>query len=128
MKSLIISIVVTAILIGSAVMLARGTGSRSQSSTNNVSDENGIQIIAIDVKGDYQPRLTEAKAGKPSLLRLRTNGTYSCARALKIPALGFEKYLQPSGATEVQVPPQTAGTSLQGTCAMGMYSFEIRFI
>lgn len=129
MKSIALSIVITAVLIGGAIMLATGGGGGGgAASTSNVTDENGTQVIAVDVKGDYQPRVTQAKAGVDSVLRMKTNGTYSCALGLKVAAIGFQQYLQPSGTTDIPVPPQQAGTSIQGMCSMGMYNFEIKFI
>jgi hypothetical protein len=47
--------------------------------------------------------------------------------AVFIPSLNYRKNLQPSGVTEIEVPPQKAGTTLQGLCAMGMYNFTIKY-
>jgi hypothetical protein len=32
-----------------------------------------------------------------------------------------------SGLTEIEIPPQAPGTTLTGTCAMGMYRLNIKF-
>ncbi len=125
MKPIIISLVITAVIIGGAVMLV--TDNRV-ASTANVTQENETQVIAINVKGDYQPALTEAKAGVPSVLRMASSGVYSCALALKVPKLGFQQYLPPTGTTDIPVPPQKAGSSIKGICSMGMYNFEVKFI
>jgi hypothetical protein len=35
--------------------------------------------------------------------------------------------LPPSGITDIELPAQEAGATVQGVCAMGMYSFAINF-
>lgn len=123
MKSTAISIVMAAVLIGGAIMLSGG-----ESATNaNVSMENGKQIITVDAKGKYSPRATLAKADVPTILRMRTNGTFDCTAAFTIPALNYQKNLPPSGITEIELPPQKVGSTLTGVCAMGMYNFAVNF-
>jgi hypothetical protein len=56
-----------------------------------------------------------------------TNGTFDCSSSVKIPSLAIQKTLPPTGATDIDIPPQTAGTKLKGVCIMGMYNFEIAF-
>lgn len=124
MKSTVISIIGASLLIGGAVMLS----SDSPSSANNVSIVEGKQIVEITAKGKYSPKITTAQAGIPTILRMKTLGTYDCTAALRVPSVGFEQMLPPSGNTDIEVPPQQVGTSVQGRCAMGMYNFEIQFI
>lgn len=85
------------------------------------------QVLEIMVRGGYGPRQQTARANIPSILRLITNGTYDCSSAVKIPAIGYESYLPPTGITVVDIPSQKPGTTLVGICSMGMYSFKIRF-
>ena len=94
---------------------------------NNVSIVDGKQIIDITAKGKYNPRVTQAKADMPTTIKVGTNGTYDCTAALTIPSLNYSTNLPASGTTEIEVPPQKAGTSLKGICSMGMYSFAINF-
>jgi hypothetical protein len=63
----------------------------------------------------------------PTLLKINTNGTFDCSSALSIPSLNYQKYLPATGETLIEVPPQESGTTLQGTCAMGMYNFSVKF-
>ena len=58
---------------------------------------------------------------------MKTSGTFDCSSALVIPALGYRTNLPAQGVTDIEVPPQAAGTRLQGLCAMGMYSFVVNF-
>ena len=105
-------------------MLTRSDGTAS---TDNVSIVNGKQIVEVIAKGSYLPKLTAAKADIPTTLRVKTNGTFDCTAALKVASVGFEQILPPSGVTDIEIPAQQAGTTVQGICAMGMYSFQIQF-
>ncbi len=119
-----ISILIAGALIGGAIMLASGD---SPPSTENVSIENGKQIIEVTARGKYYPRLTAAKAGIPTILRVKTKGTYDCTAALRVPNVGYEKMLPPTGVTDIELTAQNAEAVVQGICAMGMYNFKVRF-
>lgn len=105
----------------------RPTGSTTPE-TANVFMEDDIQIIEITAKGGYSPRVTEAKANVPTELRMITENTYDCSSALVIPDLSYSGYLPFSGITEIEIPAQEAGTTLQGLCSMGMFQFQIEFV
>ncbi len=120
-----IALVIAALMIGGAFVFA--TQNPQGVSTNNVYMENGKQIIEITAKGKYTPSRTSAKAGLPSVIRMKTNGTFDCSMALKIPSVNYQSFLPNSGTTDVEIPVHAKGSSLQGICAMGMYSFEVVF-
>ena len=121
MKNLpiILSVLVAALVIGGAVVFSQKPDGSGQV-VQNVSMEGEKQVIEIDAKGGYSPKLTTAKAGVPTVLRLKTNGTYDCSSAVTIPAIGF--------VTEVEVPANVAQGTLEGVCSMGMYSFSVKFM
>ena len=130
MKITSTSIIIAAVFIGGAIMLFgsnKDSGSNSTEVLNNVSIILGKQIITINAKGGYFPRITTAKAGMPTIIKVSTNGTFDCSSALVIPSLGYRANLSPSGVTDVEVPPQKAGSTLQGLCSMGMYNFSVNF-
>jgi hypothetical protein len=62
------------------------------------------------------------------VLRIYTNRTYDCSRAFLIPELRVRKLLPQRGVVEIPIPAREKGTSLFGTCSMGMYTFTIEFI
>ena len=132
-KTTALSILVAAALISGAILIS-GAGKDSNtnvdtsSDTSNVSMVDGKQVIEISAKGGYSPRVTTAKAGIPTVIKMGTQGTFDCYSALTIPSLGYRKNLPPSGETVIDVPAQKAGTKLQGLCAMGMYNFAVNFI
>ncbi len=129
MKSTIISILIAVVLIGGAVFLVNGKSDAPQGEVkSNVTVVDGKQIIEIDVKGGYSPRITTAKADMPTIIKMKTSGTFDCSSALTIPSIGYQKNLPQSGITDIEVPAQKVGTNLQGICSMGMYNFSVKFI
>jgi sulfite exporter TauE/SafE len=85
-------------------------------------------IVTITVANSgYSPAVVRAKPGQPFKLAMVTNDTYSCARALVVPALGVRKELPATGTVMIDVPAQPAGSKLFYSCSMGMYSGVIVF-
>ena len=107
------------------------TGDSKNGNTNqpvqNSEIRDGVQYITIDAKGGYSPMVSTAKAGIPTKLIVKTNGTYDCSAALVVRDAGFQKILPQTGETEIDIGIKKAGETLQGLCGMGMYSFEIKF-
>ncbi len=96
-------------------------------SPTSVSIVNGVQIIEVLARGGYSPRSIEAKAGVPTVLKVKTQNTFDCSAALVIPQMSYRKVLSPSGTEEIQIPTEKAQGTLKGMCGMGMYGFEINF-
>lgn len=94
---------------------------------NAVEVVDGIQIVTVQARGGYSPREIELQAGIPTLLKVETNGTYDCSAAFTIPSQNISRFLPPKGVAEFELPPQEAGTEMQGLCSMGMYGFVMRF-
>ena len=129
MNTTALSIIGVAVLIAGAIFFS---GSKSEVATpvaeaNNVSIFDGKQIVAIDAKGGYSPKRSVAKADTPTILRMKTNGTFDCSGAVTIPSIKYEKNLPASGITDIEIPVQKAGSTLQGLCSMGMQRFEVAF-
>lgn len=127
MNTTTISIIVTSLIITGALWLGLSNGTSEVASTQNVSVVSGQQVVAINAKGGYMPKLTAAKANMPTTLRITTNSTFDCSASVSIQSLGIRKFLPQSGTTDLEVPAQKAGSTLQGVCAMGMYHFDVRF-
>ena len=129
MNKTVLSIIFAGILIGGAIMLSHSGSSSVSTSTanaNNVSVVDGKQIVTIDSKGGYQPEKSLAKAGIPTIIRFVTNGAFDCSSSIRIPSMGIYKTLPLTGNTDIDVgTPQV--TTLNGTCGMGMYRFEVDF-
>lgn len=96
----------------------------NESNGTNVSMVDGTQIIIIEAKGGYTPHTSTVRAGIPTVLRIDTANTYDCSSAIRLPSLGISKNLSPNGTTDIALGTLTPGT-FEGTCSMGMYSFEI---
>ncbi|KKR43517.1 MAG: hypothetical protein UT78_C0003G0036, partial [Candidatus Nomurabacteria bacterium GW2011_GWF2_40_12] len=73
------------------------------------------------------PRLSTAKAGIPTKLIVKTDGTYDCSSSLVVRAAKFQKLLPQTGETEIDLGIPEAGVPIEGVCGMGMYSFNVDF-
>lgn len=129
MKVTTISVIAVLVLIGGVFMFTKGN-SQTQTGTevtaNNVTVVDGKQIITINAKGGYMPKKSIAKAGMPTVIRFDTNGTFDCSSSVRIPSMNLSKLLPQTGSTDIDVGIQHVAT-LQGTCGMGMYPFEVEF-
>jgi plastocyanin domain-containing protein len=85
------------------------------------------QVIEILVKDGYQPNDIDAKAGVPTVLKMKTQATFDCSTEFTIPQLGVRVHLEPTGETAIDIPAQKAGDSIYGVCGMGMDKLEIKF-
>lgn len=128
-QTTIVAIIMSGALAIGAVILAQEQtpASTGVPAGTNVTVENGKQIVAITAKGGYLPTVSTAKAGIPTTLRMTTNGTFDCSSALALPAINYQKNLPASGVTDIELPPQPAGSTFKGLCSMGMQRFEIAF-
>lgn len=132
MKATLLSIIVAALFIGGAWFLTRGTPAiqatapTAADTADNVTVVDGKQIITIDAKGGYLPVKSTAKAGMPTVIRFDTNGTFDCSASVRIPSMDITEILPQTGTTDVDIGVQQVAT-LQGTCGMGMYPFEVEF-
>lgn len=126
------SIIITlGLVVGIGIIFFGGTksdtGSVSNQAVQNVEVRDGVQYITIEAKGGYSPRVSTAKAGMPTKLVIKTDGTYDCSSSLVIRSVGFQKILAQTGEEIIDLGTPEAGTPLQGTCSMGMYNFVVNF-
>lgn len=123
------SIIVTlALIIGIGIIfIGSNIGDNGTGNGQNVEIKDGVQYITINARGGYSPRVSEAEAGIPTKLIIKTDGTYDCSSSLVIPAIGFQEILSQTGEEIIDLGVPKKGQPLQGLCAMGMYSFQIQF-
>lgn len=96
--------------------------------SSNVSNVEGKQIITILAwNGKYDPKTTTAKAGMPTSIKLQGKNAYGCESAVRIPSIQYAKNLDPNGSDTVEIPAQTPWSTIDGTCSMGMYRFQVKF-
>lgn len=132
MKILLSVIIASALIFGAYTIMQKDSPNPSAASISpspkapvqNVSQEGEKQIVSIEAKGGYTPKISTAKSGIPTTLRVTTNSTFDCSSQLRIPSLNISETLPPSGTTNISLGILKPGT-LQGTCAMGMYRFDI---
>ena len=126
MRYFLIILCSVAVLIGIGYVVGGGSTKSVAPSAANVRMKNGTQMVEIRAKGGYNPRVSIAKAGVPTVLRFITSGTFDCSASIRIPSLGVSQILPQSGSTDVAIQNPAAGI-LQGTCGMGMYPFSVQF-
>ena len=129
MKAATITILIAGVMIGGFIFLLGKNNAQNNTQIDNIQNVtmvDGRQIIEIKAKGGYMPRVSTAKAGVPTIVRFDTNGTFDCSASVRIPSLGISEVLPNSGSKDIDLGTQKIGT-LQGTCGMGMYPFEIEF-
>ncbi len=129
MNSTATLIIIAGLIIGGVIVFVAKPPSQSepeQASVENVTLEQGKQVVELRAKGGFTPRMSIAKAGVSTVLRINTKGTFDCSSSVRIPSLGISKLLPPSGVTDIDLGIQPAG-KLLGSCGMGMYPFEIEF-
>ncbi len=127
MKSTIISIVIAIIFIFGSILLVNNKGNEQIVDYNNVTIVDGKQIIEINAKGGYLPRISQAKANIPTIIRFNTSNTFDCSASIRIPSVGVSKILPNTGSTDIDIGIQKEG-KFRGSCGMGMYPFEIGFV
>ena len=123
-------VVLTLIFGGYLVMNIAGPEQKAGSvvpQADNVRVEDGVQIVDLRAKVGFSPRVSTVKAGIPTTLRVSTSGTFDCSSALRIPSLDISKNLPPTGETHIALGELKPGT-LDGTCSMGMYPFQLNVV
>jgi plastocyanin domain-containing protein len=118
----------SAILFATIIIFLATQSESAPADGKNVSVVDGKQIIEITAKAGYSPQKTIAQANLPTILKVKTTGTFDCSAALNIPNLKYSEVLPMNGTTEIPVPTDKTSGKLQGLCAMGMYNFEIDFV
>lgn len=123
MKGLVYLIPVVLVLVAGFLTLSQNNSSKSLAQATG-----NFQIVEVFAKNGYSPSVTEAKADTATILRMKTKNTLDCSASLFIPDLKYQEFLEPTAETDIQILPQKAGTVISGSCSMGMYGFEIRFV
>lgn len=127
-KSIIVSLLVSLALIGGTTyfVLKSPASSGGAEQSKNVEVREGVQYVTITARGGYSPRVSDIKAGMPTKLVVKTDGTFDCSAALVVRSVGFQKILQSTGEEVIDLGTPKAGEKIQGVCSMGMYSFQLK--
>jgi plastocyanin domain-containing protein len=124
--NIIIGVVLVIVLL-SIVFLGNGNNNAVVADTKPIVIENGKQILTMNARGGYTPDSFQAQANIDSVLRIVTQNNFDCSSSITIPALKVRRTLPPTGSTEIELGSQPSGTTINGSCSMGMYRFVIKF-
>lgn len=131
MRKIVPTIIILILVIGLGFVFIGGSDVENSTTKSSIIQNGEIkenfQYVTITAKGGYSPEVSTAKAGVPTKLIVKTNGTYDCSASLVIRSLGYQKILAQTGEETIDLGTPKAGESLQGVCSMGMYSFVINF-
>ena len=129
MNKTVYIIITLALVVGIGIVFLGGSKNNTETgeSAQNVEIKDGVQYITINAIGGYSPKVSTAKAGIPTKLIVKTDGTYDCSASLVIRSLGFQKILTQTGEEVIDLGTPKAGEPLQGLCSMGMYNFSVNF-
>ena len=131
MNKIALSIITFGLVIGIGIIFLAGSNNSAETALmqpgQNIEIRDGVQYITIDARGGYFPRVSSAQAAIPTKLIVKTSGTYDCSAALVIRSIGYQKILPQIGEEIIDIGTALPGTSMQGTCSMGMYNFTINF-
>ncbi len=89
--------------------------------------EDGIQYITVNAVGGYWPEVSNAKAGIPTKLVVKTEGAFDCSSSLIIRSINYQKVLDQNSEEVIDLGTPKVGQVTQGVCSMGMYSFKLNF-
>lgn len=126
MNNTALSVITLGLVVFLGIIFLGGATQTPEVPGQNVEVKDGIQYINITARGGYSPRKSVAKADIPTVLRFNTNGTFDCSSSVRIPSMNINKMLAQAGSTDIDLGNPKLGT-LQGTCGMGMYFFEVEF-
>lgn len=126
-SKIFLTIVAMLLLIGLALVITNKPNTSTDQNQQKVEIIDGIQYITINAGGGYFPRVTQAEAGIPTKLIVKTNGVFDCSAALTIRSINYQKVLPQTGEEVIDIGTPVAGVPFTGTCSMGMYSFVINF-
>ena len=119
--------IVTLALLAGIVIIFSGNKDGTQLSGSSVEVKDGVQYVRIEAGGGYSPQISEAQAGIPTKLIVKTDGVYDCSSSLVIPSMKYQKVLAPVGEEVIDIGIPKIGEPLNGLCGMGMYSFQVNF-
>lgn len=85
------------------------------------------QINLMITTNGYTPEYQTVKKNVPVQLTITAKGAYSCASALRIPALKYAKNFRENDGTMITFTPRETG-KIVVTCSMGMYTGVIEVL
>jgi uncharacterized protein len=112
--------------LSSALAPADGLHPADSASLGTAATSQDGYVVYVHDRG-YSPKVLHLAANRPVKLIWVTKGTRSCALAVVIPALRYERVLPSAGLIGLDIPAQKKGTTMNYSCSMGMYPAQLVF-
>jgi plastocyanin domain-containing protein len=126
------SILCVSLVVGTIVIFSKSSSNAAETkgviSSEYVQLSSSNQIVSVTAKNGFSPSKVNAKADTPTILKVKTDRTYDCSNVINIPSLGISRSLPVSGITEIEIPPQSAGQTINATCSLGQYFLQVQFV
>ncbi len=126
MNKTVLSIITVGLVIALGIIFSSGSAGEIADG-KNVEVKDGVQYITVNARGGYWPKVSNAKAGIPTKLVVKTEGTFDCSASLVIRSINYQKILDQNSEEIIDLGVPEVGQKTQGVCSMGMYNFVINF-
>ena len=83
-----------------------------------MTEQGGVQVVRIDVKGGYSPAVIRVRAGSPVRLEFHRDETNPCTEEVVVPDFGIRTFLPAHRTTPVSFTPSEGKHEF--ACGMGM--------
>ncbi|HYO91782.1 MAG TPA: cupredoxin domain-containing protein [Pyrinomonadaceae bacterium] len=83
-----------------------------------------FQIVAVTVRGGYQPQAIVAKAGQPLRLNFTRRESTPCGEEVVLPEFGKRAHLPENRTVAIEIVPPKPG-EYEFTCGMNMYKGKL---
>ncbi|MBA3240247.1 MAG: cupredoxin domain-containing protein [Acidobacteria bacterium] len=84
----------------------------------------GMQVVAVTVRGGYQPASIVVKAGRPLRLDFTRREASLCGEEVVLPEFGRRAHLPENTTVAVEIEPREPG-EYEFTCGMNMYKGKL---
>lgn len=130
MKSTILALIVSAGIIGAAVLwiaVRPQPASSDPTPSSAILDSTGTQHVTLVAHNGYHPHSFTAKANTPTILTLVTDNTFDCSANVTIATLHYTTQLPATGTTTIDLGIRSSGETIIGGCASNSNGFTIVF-
>lgn len=115
-----VAVFVVVVLVAGGISSLLNRNNTAEDITGGIIADGDTQVVTLTSNGlQYELEPSTVQVGVPVKLVGDLDTLYGCSKAVRIPALGIQKYLR-EGDNSIEFTPEKTGTYTI-TCSMGMY-------